>query len=97
MDELWVDPEQGVAGYGERQLPLSAHEVALLAAFAEAGDRVVTRAELIRRARLPRDSPRQCDAVLVGLRRALEDGAIANVRRRGWRFLAGPVVRVDAE
>ncbi len=42
MDGLWVDPEQGLAGYGERLLPLSAHEVALLAAFADAGDRVVT-------------------------------------------------------
>ena len=96
MDGLWVDPEQGLAGYGDRLLPLSEQEVALLTAFADAGDRVVTRAELLRRARLPRSAPRRCDAVLVGLRRALGDGAITNVRGRGWRFLAGPVLRIHA-
>jgi DNA-binding response OmpR family regulator len=97
MDGLWVDAERGLAGYGDRLLPLSAQEVAVLTAFAEAGDRVVTRSELMRRTRLPRSAPRRCDALLVGLRRALEDGAIANVRGRGWRFLAGPVLRIHTE
>ena len=87
MGGLWVDVESGRAGYGSRVLPLSPQEVALLAAFAEAGDRVVPRAELIRRAGLTGSSPRRCEALLVGLRRALEDGAIANVRGRGWRCL----------
>ena len=77
-----------MAGYGNRVLPLSDQEVALLAAFADAGDRVVSRSELIRRAGLSARSPRRCEALLVSLRRALGEEAIANVRGRGWRCLA---------
>lgn len=92
VDGLWVDAARGLVGRGDEVLPLSSQEVAVLAAFAWAGDRVVPRAELVRRAGLTGRGPRRCDAVLVGLRRALGDGAIVNVRGRGWRCLAEPVL-----
>jgi DNA-binding response OmpR family regulator len=85
--ELWVDPERGIAGWGEHRLRLSAQEVAMLAALVEAKGRVIPREELARRAGLGGSSPRRCDGVLVGLRRALGEGAVQNVRRRGWQLL----------
>lgn len=92
MDTLWVDPARGLAGRGTDLLPLSAQEVRVLAVFAEAGPRVVPRSELARRAGLRDLSPRRCDAVLVSLRRVLGDGAIRNVRGRGWRCVSTAVV-----
>ena len=58
----------------------------MFAVLASAEGRVVPRRELMRRAGLNDCSPRRCDAVLVGLRRALGDDAIQNVRGRGWRL-----------
>ena len=86
---LWVDTERGVAGWGDRPLDLTRQEVAMLAALVEAGGRVVARAEMARRAGLTGSSPRRCDGILVGLRRALGDGTLRNVRGRGWRLMVG--------
>ena len=83
-ESLWVDREQGRAGFGCRVLPLSAQEVAMLAALAEADGRVVSRTALTRAAGLSGHSARRADALLTGLRRALPDATIANVRLRGW-------------
>jgi DNA-binding response OmpR family regulator len=84
LDGLWLDLERGVAGWAEQLLPLSRQEVAALAALLDARGRVVSRAELVRRLKLP--SPRRCDSILVGLRRALGPTAVRTVRGRGWRF-----------
>ena len=91
METLWVDTVRGAAGRGSEILPLSPREVAVLAVFAAAGDRVVPRTELARRAGLRDLTPRRCDALLVGLRRTLGDDAISNVRGRGWRCLVAPI------
>jgi DNA-binding response OmpR family regulator len=81
---LWLDPEGGVAGWGEQRLPLSRQEVAVLAALLDARGRVVSRAELVRLLNLP--SARRCDSILVGLRRVLGPAALRTVRGRGWRL-----------
>ena len=84
LDALWVDRQRGIAGWGERVLPLTAQEVAVLIALADADGRVVPRRELARRAGIGQQSSRRCDALLVGIRRALGDTAVRNVRSRGW-------------
>ncbi|MGH9155293.1 MAG: winged helix-turn-helix domain-containing protein [Acidimicrobiales bacterium] len=83
---LWVDAERAIAGWGDRRLDLSAQEVAMLAALLHARGRVVARGELARRVGLSAVSGRRCDGILVGLRRALGDEAVCNVRGRGWRL-----------
>lgn len=92
---LWVDRGRGVAGYGDRELPLTPQEVAVLAALADAGGRVVSRAELARRAGLRHASPRRADSLLVTLRRALGGGAVRTVRGRGWLLDPDAVVIGD--
>lgn len=82
-----VDLRRGVARRGELILPLSVQEVVVLSVLAAAGGRVVGRDELQRRVGLNHRAPRRCDALIVGLRRALGPGAIATVRGRGWRCL----------
>jgi len=81
---LWVDQARGRAGYGERLLPLTATEVAVLATLLEARGRVVSRPELARRSGLQHASARRTDSLLVTLRRALGASAVRTVRRRGW-------------
>jgi len=93
-DGLWVDREQGTAGYGVRRLSLSAQEVAVLATLADARGRVVSRSELARRSGLQHASPRRADSLLVTLRRALGDTAVQTVRGRGW-MLVTEVVDAD--
>lgn len=85
-DGLWVDKARSIAGWGDRRLDLSPQEVAMLAALLDARGRVVARSELARRAGLSESSSRRCDGVLVGLRRALGEEAVCNVRGRGWRL-----------
>jgi DNA-binding response OmpR family regulator len=93
LNGLWLDPERGVAGWGEQRLPLSRQELAVLAALLDARGRVVSRAELVRRLKLP--SPRRCDSILVGLRRVVGPTALRTVRGRGWRFDAQVPVLLD--
>ena len=74
---------------------LSQKEVAALATFARAGNRVVGRTELQRRVGLARRDPRRCDSLIVGLRRALGPEAFVTVRGRGWRCLVDLVTAPD--
>ena len=92
---LWVDRERGVAGYGDRLLPLSQQEVAVLATLADARGRLVSRSELVRRSGLRHASPRRADSLLVPLRRALGARAVHTVRGRGWILDPEAVVVTD--
>ena len=92
---LWVDREGGVAGYGERELPLTPQEVAVLATLADARGRVVSRSELARRSGLRHASPRRADSLVVTLRRAIGAAAVHTVRGRGWMLDPDAVVVVD--
>ena len=65
-----------------RPLHLTERETAVLRALS--GGRVVSRNELRRAAQLHEHSDRRCDSILVSLRRVLPEGAIRNVRGRGW-------------
>lgn len=74
------------ARWGEETLDLSPSALAVLGVLAEAGQRVVGRTELSRRAGLAGLSARRCDSLIVELRRALGPDAIVTVRSRGWRL-----------
>jgi len=58
-------------------------EVAVLRVLVERAGKVTGRHDLNRLADLG-GSSRRCDAALVALRRALGEGSILTVRRRGW-------------
>ena len=58
----------------------------MLGALVDSSGRVVDRDHLRREAGLVDLSPRRCDAVMVGIRRALGQDAVLTVRRRGWRL-----------
>ncbi len=73
---------------GDRRLDLSDRETAMLLALSN--HRVVARRQLSLAAGLQGQSVRRCDSILVGLRRQLPEGAIRNVRSRGW-LLETPV------
>ncbi len=92
---LWVDRGRGIAGHGDRLLPLTQQEVAVLATLADARGRVVSRSELVRRSGLRHVSPRRADSLLVTLRRALGGGAVHTVRGRGWMLELEAVVVGD--
>lgn len=94
-DGLWVDREQGIAGYGARQLVLTAQEVAVLGALADARGRVVSRSELARRAGLRQNSARRADSLLVTVRRSVGSAAVRTVRGRGWMLDPEAVVVAD--
>lgn len=85
LGRIEVDVALGVASRDGHRLDLSAQEVAILGVLAGAGGRVVGRNELQRRVGLSHRTPRCCDALIVGLRRALGPAAIVTVRGRGWR------------
>lgn len=46
--------------------------------------RVVSRAELARRAGIADLNDRRCDSLIVGIRRRLGPDRVRTVRRRGW-------------
>ena len=65
---------------------LGPRERAVLSALVDHAGRVVDRDQLRRDAGLDQLSPRRCEAMLVGIRRALGPDAVVTVRRRGWRL-----------
>jgi DNA-binding winged helix-turn-helix (wHTH) protein len=71
---------------GAVNVQLGPRERAVLSALVGNGGRVVDRDQLRRDAGLDELSPRRCEAMLVGIRRALGPDAVVTVRRRGWRL-----------
>jgi DNA-binding winged helix-turn-helix (wHTH) protein len=65
-------------------LRLGPNELAVLQVFLDSHHRVVSRAEINRRAGLAGMSERRCDSILVSLRRVLGAESIRTVRGRGW-------------
>lgn len=63
---------------------LGRQELAVLQVFLECRGRVVSRAEIARRAGLTGLNQRRCDSLLVDIRRVLGADAIRTVRGRGW-------------
>lgn len=63
--------------------PLGPAETAVLRVLVDRAGRVTGRHDLNRLAGLD-GSERRCDAALVLVRRALGEGAVVTVRRRGW-------------
>jgi DNA-binding winged helix-turn-helix (wHTH) protein len=62
---------------------LSEADIAVLRVLVHRAGRITSREDLNKLAGLS-GSQRRCEAVLVNLRRALGDGAIVTIRRRGW-------------
>ena len=71
---------------GAVDVQLGPRERAVLSALVDHAGRVVDRDQLRRDAGLDQLSPRRCEAMLVGIRRALGPDAVVTVRRRGWRL-----------
>ena len=62
---------------------LSEADLAVLRVLIDRAGRITSREDLNKLAGLS-GSQRRCEAELVNLRRALGDGAIVTIRRRGW-------------
>lgn len=56
--------------------------------LADHSGRVLSRAELARRAGLADLSERRCDSLIVGIRRVVGSDRVRTVRRRGWMLVA---------
>jgi Transcriptional regulatory protein, C terminal. len=56
--------------------------------LADNAGRVLSRAELARRAGIADLSARRCDSLIVGIRRHLGHERVRTVRRRGWMLVA---------
>jgi DNA-binding winged helix-turn-helix (wHTH) protein len=81
-----VDRVRDEHAAGAVNVQLGPRERAVLSALVGNGGRVVDRDQLRRDAGLDELSPRRCEAMLVGIRRALGPDAVVTVRRRGWRL-----------
>jgi len=62
---------------------LSEADLAVLRVLVDRSGKITSRDDLNKLAGL-NGSQRRCEAVLVNLRKALGDGAIVTIRRRGW-------------
>ena len=62
---------------------LSETDLAVLRVLVDRSGKITSRDDLNKLAGL-NGSQRRCEAVLVNLRKALGDGAIVTIRRRGW-------------
>jgi len=56
--------------------------------LADNAGRVLSRAELARRAGIADLSSRRCDSLIVGIRRSVGAERVRTVRRRGWMLIA---------
>jgi DNA-binding response OmpR family regulator len=56
--------------------------------LAQCSGRVLSRAELARRAGIGDLNPRRCDSLIVGIRRQVGADRVRTVRRRGWMLVA---------
>jgi DNA-binding response OmpR family regulator len=66
---------------------LTSQERAVYQVLASNAGRVLSRAELARRAGLADLSSRRCDSLIVGIRRAIGAERVVTVRRRGWMLV----------
>ena len=55
--------------------------------LAQNAGRVLSRAELARRAGIADLSARRCDSLIVGIRRRIGPERVRTVRRRGWMLV----------
>lgn len=55
--------------------------------LADNAGRVLSRAELARRAGIADLSARRCDSLIVGIRRSIGHERVRTVRRRGWMLV----------
>jgi uroporphyrinogen-III synthase len=69
---------------------LTPQERAVYEALEQTPGRVVSRAELARRAGIADLSARRCDSLIVGIRRRIGPGRVQTVRQRGWMLVPGP-------
>ena len=67
---------------------LTVQERAVFDVLAAASGRVLSRQEIARRAGLADLSPRRCDSLIVGIRRAVGTDRIRTIRRRGWMLVS---------
>ena len=67
---------------------LTPQERAVYKVLSEGAGRVLSRQEIARRAGLTELSPRRCDSIIVGIRRAIGPERVQTVRRRGWMLTA---------
>lgn len=56
--------------------------------LADNAGRVLSRAELARRAGIADLSARRCDSLIVGIRRCIGADRVRTIRRRGWMLVA---------
>ena len=82
VGQLAIEPAAYRASLGSRTLRLSGSHLELLAYIVRNRDRVVSRDELAAVTGL--EHRRSVDVALSALRRELGEGAIRNVRSRGW-------------
>jgi DNA-binding response OmpR family regulator len=82
IGRLEIEPGAYRAVLGGETLPLTPSQIEFLTVLVSNRDRVVTRAELAKAARL--EQSRSVDVVLSSLRRVLGEGFVRNVRNRGW-------------
>lgn len=67
---------------------LTAQERAVFDVLAARRGRVLSRQEIARRAGLTDLSPRRCDSLIVGIRRAVGTDRVRTIRRRGWMLVS---------
>jgi DNA-binding response OmpR family regulator len=66
---------------------LTLQERAVYLVLMDDAGRVLSRAEIARRAGIADLSPRRCDSLIVGIRRNLGAERVRTVRRRGWMLV----------
>ena len=69
------------------EIRLTPQELAVYIVLENHRDRVLSRAEIARRAGIAGLSDRRCDALIVGIRRQIGADRVRTVRRRGWMLL----------
>jgi len=66
---------------------LSARERAVYTVLSDSAGRVLSRAQIARRAGITDLSDRRCDSLIVGIRRRIGSDRVRTVRRRGWMLV----------
>jgi DNA-binding response OmpR family regulator len=79
-------PEDAAASHPLEQL--TPQERAVFHVLEQHAGKVLSRAELARRAGIADLSTRRCDSLIVGIRRQIGAERVRTVRRRGWMLVA---------